>query len=144
MRQTVKLFFSLIKKSPSGCWIWQGRARKANKKHRTLPYGMFRSQTAHRAAYELLVGPIPPKGFVCHACENILCVNPAHLYIGDVVSNNKDKIGMHYKEKWRFNLAMKLYSEGEKTVKDICKTVGLSRTTIWREVKKRGVVKKIR
>ena len=38
-----------------------------------------RSQAAHRAAYELLVGPIPEGLTLDHLCRMRDCCNPAHL-----------------------------------------------------------------
>ena len=36
---------------------------------------------AHRVAYELAVGPVPPKHDLHHTCENRRCVNPDHLAV---------------------------------------------------------------
>ena len=38
-----------------------------------------RTLFAHRVAYELLVGPIPPSLELDHRCRHPACVNPAHL-----------------------------------------------------------------
>lgn len=57
------------------CWLWTA---KTNPKG----YGWFRTPrtcVAHRAAYELFVGPIPPNLTIDHLCRVRCCVNPAHL-----------------------------------------------------------------
>lgn len=58
------------------CWVWlRGKI--------TAGYGETfvdgRVVYAHRASYELHVGPIPPDHDVHHRCEQRDCINPAHL-----------------------------------------------------------------
>jgi len=64
---------------PTQCWPWLG-ARNSN------GYGRFRhvgrkepATTAHRIAYELAKGPLPPGTEPDHLCGNRDCQNPAHL-----------------------------------------------------------------
>lgn len=54
------------------CWLWNGRIHKG--------YGSYWGRGfAHRLAYQLLKGQIPPGLELDHLCRTPLCVNPAHL-----------------------------------------------------------------
>jgi hypothetical protein len=44
-----------------------------------LGYGHVGGTLAHRLAYEMACGPIPPKYDIHHRCENPSCINPNHL-----------------------------------------------------------------
>ena len=73
----------------SGCWEWTGATTRGG-------YGQVmdgkKNLRAHRAAYMLFVGDIPDGMLVCHSCDNPLCINPDHLWLGDTVANTQDKI----------------------------------------------------
>ena len=69
-------FWRLVEKRAGSCWYWLGY--KCKKGH-----GMFRPGNktlwAHRYAYELSVGLIPPGIHLHHVCGNPSCVRPDHL-----------------------------------------------------------------
>lgn len=45
----------------------------------------------HRLMWVLVKGPLPPKLYVCHRCDNPSCCNPEHLFLGDHLANQQDK-----------------------------------------------------
>lgn len=69
-----------------GCWEWQ--AGKF-----TTGYGSYKdrgkTRLAHRVAWFLWHGTWPTD-FVCHPCDNPLCVRPDHLFEGTNQDNQLD------------------------------------------------------
>ncbi len=82
-------FWSKIdKRGTDECWPWLAGATGTG-------YGALyvngRTINTHRIMYELAIGPIPNSLWVLHHCDNPLCVNPAHLWLGTHADNMKDR-----------------------------------------------------
>ena len=74
------------------CWIWTGSSNGGNGSYR---YGTLDGRTyAHRFSY-FIHNPSANEEErnleVCHRCNNSLCVNPAHLYLGTHEKNMEDR-----------------------------------------------------
>lgn len=68
------------KVEPTGfCWLWRASAPNGYGRFNYRQSGKLVQVRAHRMAYELLVGPIPPGLQLDHLCRVPLCVNPDHL-----------------------------------------------------------------
>lgn len=74
-------FWTMVDKDVDrdGCWTWTGKKGSKGYGLVHVDSASGRQQQAHRAAYELVVGPIPDGLELDHLCRVRVCVNPAHL-----------------------------------------------------------------
>ena len=68
------------------CWPWQ-RSLSGN------GYGAFQYRGSHQWAWMIHNKQEIPKGMhVCHSCDNPICCNPHHLFLGTNADNMRDKM----------------------------------------------------
>jgi hypothetical protein len=80
-------FWRSVDKSggPDACWPWTGYRMASG-------YGRNRHGYTHRYALQLALGrPLGPGMEACHTCDNPPCCNPAHLFEGTRLDNERDK-----------------------------------------------------
>jgi hypothetical protein len=132
-------FWSRVRRGdPEQCWPWL----KADGSEATW-YGnklwLGRQQLAHRIAYMLTYGTMPP--LLMHSCDNPPCCNPAHLRPGSHKTNALER-----KERGRgaagsrhgnavltddqVKEIRKLYDSGERRSK-IVEAYGISRSMVY-------------
>lgn len=78
--------------APDECWPYNGTKDPHG-------YGRFYvsggpnayKPFAHRVAYQIAFGEIPDGMVVMHTCDNPPCCNPAHLRLGTLADNNRDR-----------------------------------------------------
>lgn len=90
MDRAKKRFFSKIKESSKECWEWQWNLTGDGYGSMSLPG--LKIQRAHRASWLFHYGNLPSDKLVLHTCDNKICVNPAHLYLGTTQDNTRDAI----------------------------------------------------
>ena len=72
----------------TGCWQWTGNVFKVGGRAKMNLGGNI---TAAKVSYVVFKGPT--RGLcVLHTCDNVLCVNPGHLWLGTNQDNSDDMV----------------------------------------------------
>lgn len=132
------------------CWEWTRSCGSHG-------YGQFSRNKenilAHRASWEIEFGDITPNMEVCHSCDNPVCCNPNHLFLGTHKENMRDMIdkgrgdhlrnnntkgerhGMHKLSLEQVECIRQLYAKGDISQSQLARNYHVRQGTIWYIVK---------
>lgn len=148
-RLTVEDFWARVQRgNPDSCWPWLGPKMKSGYGQATISR---RHTTAHRLAFELTNGAIPEGLNVLHRCDNRICCNPNHHFLGTQKDNIADMWAKGRQQKydkfpkgekhWKFRYTdldvleiRERYKAGQ-SQQSIADSLGLSQTHVSRVVR---------
>ena len=91
-------FWAKVDKTPGhgrdgDCWVWTSSLDNHGYGQISVGGRTGRPVRAHIVSFLLADGVLTSKrSFVCHKCDNPLCVNPSHLYAGNHQTNADDRV----------------------------------------------------
>jgi hypothetical protein len=84
---------NLSVRTETGCRVWTGcRTIGGYGQIGVIRNGRQRKLLVHRLMWEITRGAIPAGLDVLHRCDTPPCFEPSHLFLGDDLANNRDKV----------------------------------------------------
>jgi hypothetical protein len=127
-----KRFWSRVDKAgaKNSCWLWKGQKIISGYGAfgRLAPYNNFKTVLAHRLAWQLTNGEIPVGLFVLHKCDQKLCCNPEHLFLGTHKDNMRDMCqkGRHGDTQGSKSGMAKLYEADVRVIRKLARNFELN------------------
>lgn len=132
-------FWEKVTIHAGSCWEWE--AATSSNGYGALHKHQQGSEFAHRYIMKLCGEDIDGKQ-VNHRCDNKICVNPSHLYVGTQAENMADAVERrrlnygedHHNSKLRESDVVKIrekYTETNATQGEIADEFGVNQSTIW-------------
>lgn len=111
-----------VQLGPDECWLWTAATcGRPGSERGIIDLGGHDLQIAPRVAWALDTDEDPGALWVLHSCDNGLCVNPAHLFLGTPKQNTEDMLekGRHRTNPLRRDGTPKRSKVSEATVRAI-------------------------
>lgn len=125
VKQNLESFLDACMPEPnSGCFIWLKSLMKNGYGRSSLIHNNKIHRLAHRVSWILHYGVIPEDKMVLHKCDNRLCVNPTHLFLGTAKDNTHDML-----DKFRMAYGIK-HGQARHNTEDILKIRQLAKNGI--------------
>lgn len=81
-----------VTRTGTGCWEWRVTKPASTTGYATMSIS-GKSYNLHRVSFEIYSGrELQPGECVLHRCDNRLCINPDHLFVGSKGDNNRDRM----------------------------------------------------
>src|SRR5215471_4470820 len=90
LQQLARFWSYVVRAGDDECWVWLGG--KSSQGYARVWFN-GRGCLCSRVVWILTYGVIPDSRlFVCHSCDNPLCCNPMHLFLGTPLDNMRDAV----------------------------------------------------
>lgn len=143
---------SFTKRLDKYCWEWNGTIN--NYGYGVMYREKYKRILAHRMSWIHYKGELPDDKCVLHHCDNRVCVNPNHLFLGSRDDNNKDMVskGRHNPYGSRTGKTagekhggskltekdVKMIRNSDQSGAELARKLGISKTTVC-DIKKRRI-----
>ena len=143
----VRFWEKVNKNNQDQCWAWVGGLRSQKDKYGSIKINS-KAYLPHRISWIIHNKVIPDGLCILHKCDNRLCVNPDHLFLGtrqintqDMVHKNRQASGVrsgNVKLNEEQVLEIRDLRKNGITKKEIAKKYNICTRTVWRITKGDG------